>query len=426
MPTTWGQIASAYQLGIDGLTQQVASNLAAWGLGGDLPLVEESLSGFLEIPSVLKEPLLDPLPDDGACNKSLEDIEQIVQSELGTEFSVLDWDNCNLDPVTNDVIRLKYFKEIYITDPFTTDTDTGFDYFDKHSRGELDGSLSVVGNPKFDVSLTFGVDDPDREGPAPLQFFLAKHVEGDIANQGKLSVPYFKVEGAIKGTNCPVENPECGNMGIGALLNVHIVATGKLENNGSSLQLTTTNADGKLRISDLGSSSAVSGSITGFAGITGALSAQLSVLPTLTWSGTWNATINCSPSCSIGTSQSFVTPDATTYLKQIAGDFFGKFNDLDLLPSSLQSFYQKLNEPIPFVDKSIAELLGINGAAWLAAGKWRPRKLGRYCVGIKSLAESIRRGCPGRQLCHRFGRQAARCCAGQACRSTNVHRFGRR
>ena len=228
-----------------------------------------------------------------------------------------------------DLIRLSVNTQTNLGSlAFSVGGSTGFSYFDDGVIGQLHGVLTGAA-PYATAQITFGVDTANG---APAFF---------VADTSTLTLGGISLSGSVG-----------GELGIRSLSDVSAEGTAQVQFD-ATLGLVTTSGDHKLRVSDLASPSAVTSDINGTVGLTGmSFDAHLPFLPDLQWSGNWEATITHG---NITSQENLSAPGYQTVLQGMVGSLMGSIGSFPLLGQ----IGQDLTQPLPLVNQSLADLIGL-------------------------------------------------------------------
>ncbi len=236
----------------------------------------------------------------------------------------------------NNLLEVAWSQTLAPTDPIQILGQTGFSYLDG-AGGGLFGGITATGS--VNLTLTFGVDvNPSSQ---QLNFFVA---------------PSNNVVQATL-TSSTASNALSGTLDIGDLASVSATATAGVSFTGTlGLQATAADTDGKLRTTDLTGnvSQVITGGVNGSASVKGQFDAQLVGLPDIAWSGTISKSV---VNNIIGPeSDSLVEPSASSLLSSLGSSLFSLGDGIPVLGSLSNT----LNQPLPVIDQSIAQLTGLD------------------------------------------------------------------
>ncbi|HEX4606950.1 MAG TPA: calcium-binding protein, partial [Urbifossiella sp.] len=236
---------------------------------------------------------------------------------------------------TNNVFALSWSQTVTPTDPLQVLGSTGFDYLDGDGGG-LFGGLTATGS--VTVKLTLGLDYNAQQNQ--LGFFIAP------GNAVTATLSGQTADGGLTGT-----------LSIGDLADVDATATGSVGVTGTvGLRAGPAEADGKVRAADLTGNlgQVVTGGVSGSVSVNASFDARLDGLPDIPWSGSFGLAIsnNAVQSPNI----SLEEPSASALLGSIGSSLFSLGDGVPVLgPLS-----DLLDQPLPMIDESIAELTGLD------------------------------------------------------------------
>lgn len=326
------------------------STIVNAGLGGDVPVINETVAGFTSAVARFSEPFAGDLqPDTGATSAANHQAlagdgiqpEAVTFSDLESQLAALRFQVQYLDTVPDangDLLRVRFFKT---WDPAEASlrfgSKTGIPYFDDGVVGQFGGTVDAsIGKITLDVIL--GID---LVGGAPT-FYLSE--------ASSLTVGGTTIAGSVN-TNMALRN----------LLDVDIVAnvTGTLS---GALTFVDADADAKLRVNQLATPSAIVASSL-HSSITiepkaGAklLTANLPIIGNIKWDGTFTADMNWNSTTrafTVVAAASLTPPEVSTVRTLLESAYnslaraFNPFGGVDL------------SKNLPVVDKSLAQLLGL-------------------------------------------------------------------
>ena len=237
----------------------------------------------------------------------------------------------------NNLVELTWSQTLAPSDPIQILGPTGLSYLDG-AGGGLFGGITATGS--VTVALTFGVD----VNPATQQlgFFIAP--SNNV------------VQASLTGSTAA--DGLSGTLDIGDLANVSATATAGVSFTGT-LGLQTTAADGKLRIADLttklSSGNAVTGGVSGSATVNvSQFDVQLFGLPDITWSGVITTSVlnnTIEPE-----SDTLQEPSPSSLLSSLGSSLFSLGDGIPVLGSLSNT----VNQPLPLIGESIAQLTGLD------------------------------------------------------------------
>jgi hypothetical protein len=335
---TLQQVLNAYNdpnSGARAIVQESAAIAGALGL--KLPMVNETLTSALNLARDFQAPFqIQPGGPDW----------NTVQSQLQSAgFSIL-------VPFTGSTDANGNLLEVSWTLPatwnngnpqFTASGNTGFSYLDPASgAGALFGAITTVQAPSVSFQVTLGVDVQNNN---PSFFVL---------DSSALTVSNLVLQAGLS-----------GNLAIGSLANVDASATATLTVNSASLTLNNIHGDHKLRAADFAASGTVSGNVQGSATLNATLTAHLPLVGDVSWSPVFNATINN------GWQQGSVNLNpagpgqlnAQNLLSSLGNKFFSTLSQSFFSGGGtpmLGSLQSELNQPLPLINESIAQLTGLD------------------------------------------------------------------
>ncbi len=146
-----------------------------------------------------------------------------------------------------------------------------------------------------------------------------------------------------------------GQTSIGDLADVSITGTGSLNITSATLAFQGDKSNPtELHITSTGQSIGVTGNIVGSLQLSATLGAEIPPLPELDWTGTFQDSIN---GTTFGTPQyQLQEPSAGSILSALGSQLLDSLADF----SPLGSLESQLEEPLPLVNESIAQLTGLN------------------------------------------------------------------
>ncbi len=260
----WDQILSTYNTGrIDALS--VAQFIIDNGFGQDLPVLQESVGEILDAVTKLQS----------AFDKALTGTQQQIEAarlDLAALGFTIEYMGSRAD-ANRDLLRITYHRT------FNTDRarlnvggETGFAYFDNDVNGTLSGSF-VADSPTVTVHLTFGVDEV-----------------GGTAQQ--LGTPTFFISDSsyVAFDDLHASGHITGEMAIRYLANVKAEGTLTVDLDGR-LNLRDSDADHKIRLSDLSNGANVVGDVDGSVVLNVDMNTNVSVIQDMKWHGDWRAEV---------------------------------------------------------------------------------------------------------------------------------------
>jgi len=334
-------VLTAYDGGAGALVQQGAA-IVGQALGLDLPLLNETLDSALGLAKDIETPFQPAL--NTAASQWTAVQNQLTSLGFTINIANPDTTGTMLNPDANgnllEVTWTHTFSSPSVS--FTiTGSSGGFSYL---SGGGLFGGFTGTAQATFTVTL--GVDVQDNQ---PTFFLLTNP-----------STPNLTASLSVSDTKSPLT----GSLAVGDLANVNALATVNIGLAASlGFQATSSETDNKIRLADF--SNSLSDIVTG--GINGSLdsnqdalqlsanfSVQLSMLPAITWSGAFSDAIQNSvlqsPNFNLN------EPDPQQLLGSLGSTFLSLGSDVPIL-GSLEN---QLNQPLPLINESIAQLTGLN------------------------------------------------------------------
>ena len=248
--------------------------------------------------------------------------------------------NPSTQPTLNNLLEVTWSQTLTPTDPIQILGQTGFSYLDG-AGGGLFGGITATGS--VTVTLTFGVDvNPTSQ---QLNFFVAP---GNNVVQATL-------------TGSTAADGLSGTLDIGDLANVSATATAGVSFTGTlGLQATAADTDGKLRTTDLTSnlSKVVTGGVSGSATVNvSQFDAQLFGLPDITWSGVISKSML--NNAMQPESDSLQEPSPSSLLSSLGSSLFSLGDGIPVLGSLSNT----VNQPLPLIGESIAQLTGLDSTS---------------------------------------------------------------
>ena len=323
-----------------------AYNTAVGKIAGESSAISGILggsSGFGATPKLFDGNLADLLGlGDGLETPFQTTLSASNLSNLGSGFKVVKAFDGTTDS-SGDLLAISWTQTLSQESVSTSiGAATGFSYLDNaltgaaNINGSLSGSVQDVA-----MQVTMGVD---LQGSTPTPTFF---LDANPANS-YLKVDKLNASGTIKG----------GNLQIGDLANVTLnqaTATVGL-NAGLTFQPSASETDGKLRVGDLGSASAYKGLVNGTVDLNASFTTQVDPLPSLDWSAKFHGAIT--NNAWAGSTTSLSGPSWESLLSGVVSDVLGLTGDFPLL-GDLQS---DLDQPLPLIDESVAQILGLDSS----------------------------------------------------------------
>ncbi len=359
-------------------SQQISNlrqELADEAFAKDFPFVRETLTEALELADAIAEPFVQAFPPGTATEEQAE--EFFLRQGFSTAELYLD----QPEQGTNNVLELSWTRSSGVAAELSVGGETGIPYFDADTdenragfSGQLAGETALL-----DVDITFGVDIVDGNP----RFFLQEDSYIEVAGVGGSA----SISGGFT-------IKELADVQAQATLNVDLGAKLVLQDPDGSGNPTEPGSD-KLRLDDFDRpiSEIVSSAITGSIGLNNvALSTKIFVLPELNWTGRWNVTATQTPfgvgnqSFRISTSGGVEAPSLSHVLGDFAKGFFDSVAEFNILGP----VGQFLTDPLPFFDRSPADLLGISesvpdfliGAGSVTPNDLLPGNVGSYLSNL--------------------------------------------
>ncbi len=325
-----GDLVQALQSGTASV-RDASGALAKQALGLHIPLLQQSLSEALDVPSALQ----DVFNLNIGSAAGWDDLAAKLRA-AGFHIDVLAGGAAN----GGDVLRVsKDFAWNGSGVRFDIGGKTDFDYFDNAVNGALQGALRAQG-PSFTMHVVLGID---MQNGKP-SFYLADAT-------------------ALQMTGLTAHGSASGDMSIRNLADVHV--DGQLDASlGGSITLANLHGDHKVRLADITSLAAVTGGVSGHVDLHDVnLTARLPVLGNIGWTGHWQADISSS---GITAHADLTKPDAGNLLLQLGKGLFsaaGGFNPLGTIGGLLT---QKLPVIGDITGETLADELGISSSlGWL-------------------------------------------------------------
>ena len=333
---TLSEVAQAYDNGVAaGGTAANAAAIVDDVLGtNSLPLANQTLAQAIGLANDFLTPF------QTALTQNTSDWTNTVESELLSNGFSIPVPFTGTPDSNNNLLEVTWSQTYAPSDPIQILGQTGFSYLDSGGGG-LYGGITATGS--VGVNLTMGVDvNPTSQ---QLNFFVAP---GNNIVQASL-------------TGSTANGGLTGTIAIGDLASVNVTATAGVTFNGTlGLQATSADPDGKLRIDDLTTNLASDNAVVG-TGVSGTATvdvsqfdAQLFGLPDVDWSGTLSLSmannIIGSPSISL------VEPSPSSLLSSLGSSLFSLGDGIPVLGSLSNT----LNQSLPLINKSIAQLTGLD------------------------------------------------------------------
>ena len=333
---TLAQVTQAYDSGVSAVG--TAANAAAIiddVLGTNtLPLASQTLDKALGVANDFLKPF------QTALTQNTSDWTNTVESELLSAGFTIPVPFTGTPDSNNNLLEVTWSQTYAPTDPIQILGQTGFSYLDGVGGG-LFGGITATGS--VSITLTIGVDvNPTTH---QLDFFVAP--SNNV------------VQASLSGSTA--NNGLTGTIAIGDLANVSVTATAGVTFNGTlGLQATSADTDGKLRVADLTTNLASDKAVTG-PGVSGKATvnvsqfdAQLFGLPDITWSGTLS--LNMANNVIGSPSINLVEPSPSSLLSSLSSSLFSLGDGIPVLGSLSNT----LNQPLPLINESIAQLTGLD------------------------------------------------------------------
>ncbi len=332
LAVTLGDVLGAFNTGVNLLNNlSTATAVVNQALGLHLPLVNETLPSALNAAQDFLKPFQTQLLPGGGTWDDVQGQLQSAGFTIPVPFTGTPDANGNL-------LEVAWSPPPYnvATVPLQVSGITGFHYID--DGGGISGA--ILGSGKVAVSLSFGVDLNAQGTP---RFFLAPGASA--------------VQVTLTGTSSA--DGIGGSLALGETkLAVNATATGQVNITGTlGLQPTAAETDGKLRAADVTQNLAqvVSGGVNGSVQLNAKFDAQLSGLPDVKWTGTFTQAIqnNTLPPADFSLQQ----PSVSDLLGSLGPSLFALGDGIPVLgPLS-----NALNQPLPLINQSVAQLTGLAG-----------------------------------------------------------------
>ena len=352
-PQSVQNVLQAYDAGASAFTNSVCSTVAnQGGLGQNIPLLGESLGAALGITGDIEKPFqTQPTANTPNVMASGLDIassgvqpldqtsttwDSVVSTFQNAGFTILigavDSNGNLVEDASGNLLEVSRTYTLTAPASLIASGTTGFDYLDS-ATGSLLGAISVQ-SPSIAFQVTLGVDIQNGQP----SFF--------VADSTGLQLNNLTASGTLS-----------GSLAIGSLGNVDASVTPSLTINTASLGLTSIEGDHKIRTGDVTSnlSQVVTGNVQGTMTLGANLTAHMSMLPDISWSPSFTAMIDNS-----GFHQGSFNlnpPDAGSLLSSLAKKFFPLGSGIPIL-GPLSSV---INQPLPLINESIAQLTGLEG-----------------------------------------------------------------
>ena len=334
---------------------QDAANIASQAFGQnahiDIPLIGGTLDSALGgLTQDIKTPFQTDQLDINAAWTTIQ--QQLANAGFTVQYPLSSTFTGSQD-TNGDLLRVKWTSPPnWNTTPVVcvASGQTGFDYFNQITSGLLTGVFSASA-PTISFQVTLGVDVQTISGVQQLSFY--------VDQSSGLTIGGFTASGSFG-----------GNVGLGSLGNVDVSATASLSVTSATLSFVPgasgPEPDGKLRFADFQPNNiknSIAGNVQGSVQLNPVtITADFLNLGDISWSanfsGTFNNTVWTQGTVNLN------PPSVQTVLSDLAGGFFnlggGFFSSSGGFPI-LGPLSNALNQQLPLIDESIAQLTGLDG-----------------------------------------------------------------
>jgi hypothetical protein len=322
------QLLDAYGLGsiLNTLNQGTqtlqckAAQIAAEALGNgglSIPIIKQSINDALGLTSDIQR----------AFNLSINLADTVDLAKADLARAGFNLGQLSTSPDANgDLLRVSTSFSVSVTPAFTAGGAAEFSYLQDNVTGSLSGSLTAT-SVTISAQATFGVDVVNG---TPTFF---------VTDSSGLSITGLSASGTVS-----------GDLDIGSLVGVQSSGTAVLKA-GASLTLQAGHPDHKVRLDDFNAPQTVVGAVNGTFDLQDtAFTAQLPLLPDISWSGSFHADL-------LGNQVSLSQPafDTSGIASEATQGLLSSVGNLPLL-GPLQDFLQ---ENIPLANRSLADILGL-------------------------------------------------------------------